>query len=90
LFRIEVTPAAYRDLGKLKALIKRQDYERLRDAIRRLAEEPRPEGVRKIKGAEKAYRIRVGSYRVIYMLHDVEKLVLILQIVRRSESTYHG
>jgi mRNA interferase RelE/StbE len=90
LYRIEVTPAAYRDLGKLKGLIKREDYERLRDAIRQLAEEPRPEGVRKIKSAEKAYRIRVGSYRVIYMLHDVERLVLILQIVRRSESTYHA
>jgi mRNA interferase RelE/StbE len=90
LYRIEVTPAAYRDLGKLKNLIKRQDYERLRDAVRCLAVEPRPEAVRKIKGTEKAYRIRVGSYRVIDKLHDNEKLVLILQIVRRSETTYHS
>ena len=29
-----------------------------------------PRGVRKIKGADKAYRIRVGSYRVVYEVYD--------------------
>ena len=88
MYRLEVSPAADRDLAKLKGRIRRQDYERLRDAVRSLAEEPRPKGVRKIKGAERSYRIRVGSYRVVYKLNDNEKLVLILQIVRRSETTY--
>jgi len=60
--RIEISPAADRDLEKLKGRIRRQDFERLRDAVRNLADEPRPQGVRKIKGAERAYRIRVGSY----------------------------
>ncbi|OGO15094.1 MAG: hypothetical protein A2Z02_05215 [Chloroflexi bacterium RBG_16_48_7] len=89
MYRIEVSPAADRDLEKLKDRIRRHDYERLRDAVRCLAEEPRPEGVRKIKGAEKAYRIRVGNFRIVYKLIDSEKLILILQIVRRSEKTYH-
>jgi mRNA interferase RelE/StbE len=88
VFKLEVSPAADRDLAKLKDRMRRQDFERLREAVRRLAEEPRPEGVRKIKGAERSYRIRVGSYRVVYKLNDNEKLVLILQIVRRSETTY--
>lgn len=88
MYRLEVTPAADRDLDKLKSRIRRQDFERLRDAIGGLADEPRPQGVRKIKGAEKAYRIKVGSYRVVYDVYDNDNLVLILQVARRSETTY--
>ena len=88
MYRIEISPAADRDLEKLKGRIRRQDFERLRDAIGSLADEPRPQGVRKIKGAERAYRIRVGSYRVVYDIYDNDNLVLILQVVRRSETTY--
>ncbi len=68
--------------------MRKQDFERLREAVRSLAEEPRPQGVRKIKGADKAFRIRVGNYRVVYEVYDSEHLVLILQIARRSETTY--
>jgi len=42
----------------------------------------------KIKGDVTAYRIRVGDYRIVYDVYDDKKLVVILQIVRRSESTY--
>ena len=65
-----------------------QDFERLRNAIRSLAEEPRPRGVRKIRGTENAYRIRVSNYRVVYDVYDSDNLVLILQVARRSETTY--
>jgi len=88
VYRLEVSPAADRDLGKLKGRIRRQDFERLRDAVSGLAGEPRPQGVRKIKSAEKTYRIRVGNYRVVYEVYDNNNLVLILQVARRSEATY--
>ena len=88
MYRLEVSPAADRDLERLKGRIRRQDFERLRDAIRGLADEPRPDVARKLKGAERAYRIRVGSYRVVYEVYDNDNLVLILQIARRTETTY--
>ena len=90
MIRLEVSPAADRDIERLKGRIRRQDFERLRVAIRSLANEPRPRGVRKIKGAEKAYRVRVGSYRVVYEVYDNEQLVLILQVARRTETTYRS
>jgi mRNA interferase RelE/StbE len=90
LYRLEVSPAADRDLDGLKKRIQRHDFERLRDAIRGLSNEARPRGVRKIRGAERAYRIRVGSYRVVYEVYDNENLVLILQVVRRTETTYRS
>ena len=88
MYRIEVAPAAERDIEKLIVRIKRKDFERIRDAITNLTQEPRPQGVRKIKGAEKAYRIRVGRYRVVYEVYDNDNLVLILLVTRRSETTY--
>jgi mRNA interferase RelE/StbE len=89
VFRLEVSPAADRDLEKLKGRINKQDFERLRTAIGALADEPRPQGVRKIKGAERAYRIRVGNYRIVYEVYNDDNLVLILQVSRRSDTTYH-
>lgn len=88
MYRLEVSPAAERDLERLKRRIQQHSFERLRIAIRSLADNPRPPGVRKIEGAERAYRIRVGDYRVVYEVYDKESLVLILQVVRRTETTY--
>ena len=88
MYRLEVSPAADRDLERLKRRIQRRNFERLRTAIRSLADHPRPRGVRKIEGAERAYRIRVGDYRVVYEIYDKESLVLILQAARRTETTY--
>jgi mRNA interferase RelE/StbE len=88
VYRIEVSPAADRELEKLKSRIRRQDYERLRDTIRSLANEPRPKGVRKLKGEDKTYRVKVGSYRVVYDVYDNDNLVLILLVSRRNETTY--
>ena len=86
--RIEVAPAAERDLAKLKRRIRKQDLERIRAAISRLADDPRPSGVRKIEGTKWAYRIRVGVYRIVYEIYDEEELVLLLRVARRRETTY--
>lgn len=90
MYRLEVSPAADRDLDRLKQRIRRQEFERLRIAIGGLVDEPRPHGIRKIKGAERAYRIRAGNYRVVYEIYDNENLVLLLQVVRRTETTYRS
>ena len=87
MYRLEVSPAADRDLDRLKKRIQRHDFERLRIAIRGLADEPRPQRIRKIRGAERAFRIRVSSYRVVYEVYDNENLVLILQVLRQTVHT---
>ena len=88
VYKVEISPAADRDLQKLKERILKQDFDRLGKSVDKLAEEPRPHGVRKIKEAVTAYRIRVGNYRIVYDVYDDKKLVVILQVVRRSETTY--
>lgn len=82
--RVELAPAAERDLRRLPPEIRR----RLQTAILPLAREPRPPGVRKIEGQENAYRVRVGAYRIIYDVYDSDQLVLVLRVSRRRERTY--
>lgn len=82
--RVEITPAAQRNLKKLH----REIVELLSPIILSLAVNPLPKGVRKISGEKYAFRLRVRSYRIIYDYYEEKSLVLILKVSRRSESTY--
>lgn len=53
-------------------------------AIRALAATPRPVGCIKLSGRP-AWRIRVGSYRVIYEIHDARLVVLVIAIGHRKD-----
>ena len=59
---------------------------RIGPAIRELHNNPRPIGVRKLKGHERLYRIRVGYYRVIYEIDDRAKMVLVTRIRLREKA----
>ena len=61
-----------------------QDRERISDAIRRLAEEPRPHGVKKLSGRD-AWRIRVGDYRILYEIQDERLFILVIDVGHRRE-----
>jgi len=74
---------------RLKRELKRipdSDRPRLLEAIRALAENPWPHGIEQLEPT--VYRLRVGHYRVIYKVFDVEQVVLIGRVARRSEATY--
>jgi len=79
-YRIELTAVARRGLAALSA----EDRKRIDDGILALAIDPRPPGVKKLSG-KKLYRVRVGSYRVIYQIHDDRLLVLVIKIGHRRE-----
>ena len=83
-YRVELAPAAQRDLRRLP----REVQARLATPIQALAENPRPVGVRKLRGEEQTWRIRVGPYRVVYDIHDDRALVVIMKVARRSETPY--
>jgi len=63
-----------------------RDHQRILDRILALEENPRPRGCEKIVGD--IYRIRIGPWRVIYMINDEERWVDIGKIAKRSETTY--
>lgn len=66
----------------------RADQEHIVAKIKALAEDPRPPECRPIAAVEKGtYRVRVGDYRVIYVVLDDEPVVIVVRVVRRSEHT---
>ena len=82
---------AAKRVSKELARLPRQDQARILAAVKRLSDEPRPAACRPVKAAEPStYRIRVGDYRVIYVVLDDEQVVLVARVARRSESTYRG
>lgn len=60
-------------------------YEHIAVKIQQLVENPRPDGVVKMKGADNEYRIRIGDYRVRYEINDKELLILLLQCKHRKD-----
>jgi mRNA interferase RelE/StbE len=55
-------------------------------AIDGLSINPRPPGVKKLKGkGENLWRIRIGDYRVIFLIDDAIRIVNIRKIGHRKE-----
>ena len=80
-YRVEIGSLAERQFKKLDFTIAR----RLRDAIYKLGESPRPPTSIMMSGPEKTWRIRFGDYRVIYEIHDDHLVVLVVRIGHRGE-----
>lgn len=70
--------------SKVLANLPLGDYPKVRDAIRALAENPRPSGCKKL-AAREGWRIRVGVYRVIYIINDQSQKVVILDLGHRRD-----
>ena len=53
------------------------------ERIQALAQDPRPRGCEKLSGLAR-YRLRQGSYRIIYAISDDEVVVLVVKVGHRS------
>ncbi|MBN3947843.1 MAG: type II toxin-antitoxin system RelE/ParE family toxin [Nostoc sp. NMS7] len=80
-YKVEILKGALKQLKKLLPELQ----ERIQFKIDDLATEPRPNGVKKLKGKENAYRIRVGEYRVIYDIFDNILVVNVVELGHRSK-----
>jgi mRNA interferase RelE/StbE len=47
--------------------------------------QPRTPGCRKLRGSEDTYRVRVGDYRIIYVVEDARVLVTIVRAGHRRD-----
>lgn len=56
----------------------------VKSSIAGLAENPRPFGYKKLKG-EEAFRIRVGSYRIIYEIDDNKIMITVVSVGHRKD-----
>lgn len=80
-YSITYKPSAAKALRK----IDRQHQQAIITAIDALVHQPRPDGVKKLQGGEGEYRLRVGSYRIIYDIKDHELVILVLHLGHRKD-----
>jgi mRNA interferase RelE/StbE len=81
-YEILLDPRAARDLKDLSET----DSRRVRSHISALSLHPRPHGCKQLE--KNVYRVRVGAWRIIYLVYDGERRVIISRVKRRREDTY--
>ena len=86
-FNIERSSAARREIRRI-----RDDDDRLRIErfLQSLAQGPYLRGATKLKGSRRRWRARVGDYRIVYDIYSNERVVEIVRVALRNESTYRG
>ena len=81
-YKIKIERKALKALQKIHPTHR----DRLKVAIDALADDPRPPGVKKLKGTDDTWRIRVGSYRVLYDVLDDELIVFVIHVAHRKDA----
>jgi len=79
-YEINIRQSAKKSLAK----VPHKYQENIINTIRSLASNPRLEGCKKLSGRD-AWRIRVGTYRVLYEIHDNELVIMVIKIGHRKE-----
>jgi mRNA interferase RelE/StbE len=77
---VNFSKQAFKELEK----ISEPNYSRIKKAIYGLADNPRPNGYKELKGIE-GYRIRVGDYRIIYDIFDSQLIIEIITLGDRKD-----
>jgi mRNA interferase RelE/StbE len=81
-YSVLIKPSAAREI---EAVDQKKDRQRIVASILALAEEPRPVGCEKLAGQGDRYRIRVGRFRIVYSIADVELVVLVVRVADRKD-----
>jgi mRNA interferase RelE/StbE len=81
-YSVEVKPPARKELEALPDNV----LTRVVGKIESLGRAPRPTGCKKLKGYRDQWRVRVGDWRVVYIIDDAAKLISVTRIAHRREA----
>ena len=81
-YAITFAKSARREPESLEMPVVARVFTRIED----LARNPRPRGVPETRGRQGLWRLRVGDYRVIYMIDDDRGLVDIVAVRHRKDA----
>jgi mRNA interferase RelE/StbE len=80
MYNVKISDYAKKELDKI-------DFQvsiKLFDSLKQLKSNPKPVGSIKLKG-DNAYRIRKGNYRIVYIVDEQIKEVIIYHIAHRKD-----
>ena len=80
-YAVELKPPARKELEALPDNI----LARVVRKLEALGDIPRPAGCKNLKGYKDHWRIRVGDWRVVYILDDAAKVVNVTRIAHRRD-----
>jgi mRNA interferase RelE/StbE len=80
-YSVEVKPPARKELEALPDNV----LARVVQKLELLGNAPRPSGCKKLKGYKDHWRVRVGDWRVVYIIDDAAKLIGVTRIAHRRE-----
>jgi mRNA interferase RelE/StbE len=80
-YRIEIKRSAAKEI---RAISRKKDRQRVVARIKALAHDPRPPGCTKLSGQE-AYRVRQGTYRIVYTIADDMLVVEVVKVGNRRD-----
>ena len=81
MYEVLLERNAEKDLRKLPKNV----FKQIITKIKLLANIPRPKGTKKLMDYNNFWRIRVGSYRVIYEIIDSSEIIRIYKIKHRKD-----
>ncbi len=80
-FALDIKQSAQKELDDLSDAL----FARIDRKILSLTENPRPAGCKKLRGYKDQWRVRIGDYRVIYLLDYAKALVTIIRVAHRKD-----
>ena len=84
-YRVSIKRSAVKEI---EAIPQKKERQRIIRRIGQLANDPRPPGSKKLSGHDK-YRIRQGTYRIVYSIEDNELTVVVVKVGHRKD-VYRG
>ena len=79
-YKLQIKKSAVKEIEQLP----RKDIRAVTARIEALADNPRPQGCKKLSGQEK-YKIRCGDYRILYEIQDDILTVLVVKVGHRKD-----
>ena len=80
-YKIEWKKSATKELSHLP----KETIGKIVSAVGELSLHPFPDGVKKLSGAEHTYRIRIGSYRVVYTVTKATDVIEVVRVAHRKD-----
>ena len=81
-YTIHIVDQALKELSRIPD----RDAKRVDEAILHLESVPRPYGCVKLTSSADRWRVRVGDYRILYIINDEKAHVDVCRILNRKEA----
>ena len=80
-YKLLIKPSAAKEIE----LAPKKDRLRIVKRIQELSSDPRPSGCEKLSGHDDKYRVRQGTYRIVFTISDSGLVICVVKVAHRKE-----